>query len=370
MIRVINEDCMEALKKMEDNSIDAIVTDPPYGLSQMPHTLVSDAITKWSNGERDYLPHGKGFMNVTWDSFVPSPALWDEAYRILKPGGHLLAFSGSRTFDLMTISIRLANFEIRDSLQWWYGTGMPKSMNVAKAVEATMKYGSSHPRYLRKIEQDGDGESYTLKGTNNGILGKKRTYDRKVYTPSTDEGIQWDGWGTALKPAFEPITLARKPIAEETLAKNILQYGTGALNIGDTKFTSKDEQEKWLTNLIIDENIAEMIDEQALNSSRFFFVPKPSTKEKPKVDDVSHETVKPLALMEKLVKLVTPVDGIVLDPFAGSGTTLESALQHGYSAIGVEREPKYIPLIKSRLERNTDAQDLFNDCQNVEIVFE
>lgn len=355
MIKVINEDCIETLKKLPDDSIDSVVTDPPYGLSQMPHTVVSDAIVKWSNGERDYMPSGKGFMNATWDNFVPSPALWDEVFRILKPGGHLLAFSGSRTFDLMTISIRLSGFEIRDSLQWWYGTGMPKSMNVSKAVEATVKYGSSHTKYLRQVEQDGNGESYTLRGTNNGILGEKRTYERKIYNPMTEEGKAWEGWGTALKPAFEPITLARKPISEDTLAKNILKHGTGALNIDDTRYLSIDknkETEKWLPNVFIDEEIAKALDEQALNASRFFFVPKPNSKEKPNVEGVKHETVKPIDLMTKLIKLVTPIDGTLIDPFAGSGTTLESALISGYNAIGIEREEKYIPLIRERMNRN------------------
>lgn len=350
MITVYNDDCLERLKEFEAESIDAVVTDPPYGLSQMPHTQVSDAIVKWSSGERDYLPQGRGFMNATWDSFVPSPALWDEVYRVLKPGGHLLSFAGSRTFDLMSISIRLANFEIRDNIQWWYASGLPKSLNVSKAVEAETLYGSSHTKFLRKVEQEGDGESYTLKGTNNGILGSKRVYERKVYSPRTEEGKEWNGWGTALKPAYEPIVVARKPMSEPSLAKNILKHGTGALNIEATKFG---DEQKWLSNVIADEQIAEELDAQALNTAKFFFVPKPNSKEKPKVDGISHETVKPIALMEKLVKLVTPKDGIVLDPFSGSGTTLEAAMINGYNAIGIEREDKYIQLIKARLERNS-----------------
>lgn len=359
MITVYNDDCLDVLKRFDNDSVDAVITDPPYGLSQMPHSLVSDAIVRWSSGDREYLPKGKGFMNVSWDSFVPAPALWDEVYRVLKPGGHLLSFAGSRTFDLMSISIRMANFEIRDSIQWWYATGLPKSMNVSKAVEAETLYGSSHTKYLKKVEQEGTGESYTLKGTNNGILGEKRTYERKVYIPRTDEGKQWEGWGTALKPAFEPIVVARKPLSEPSLAKNILKHGTGALNIEDTKFG---QDEKWLTNVLMDEKIAEELDQQALDSAKFFFVAKPTSKEKPKVDGVSHETVKPLALMEKLIKLVTPKDGVVLDPFSGSGTTLESALIHGFDAIGIEKEEKYIPLIKNRLERSRFHHD-------VEVVF-
>lgn len=359
MITVHNDDCLKVLRNFDDESIDAVVTDPPYGLSQMPHTLVSDAIVKWSSGDREYLPQGRGFMNVSWDSFVPAPALWDEVYRVLKPGGHLLSFAGSRTFDLMSISIRLANFEIRDALQWWYATGLPKSLNVSKAVEAETLYGSSHTKYLRKVEQEGDGESYTIKGTNNGILGTKRTYERKVYSPRTEEGKQWNGWGTALKPAFEPIVVARKPLSEPSLAKNVLKHGTGALNIDSTRFG---EENKWLTNVLMDETIAEELDKEALDAAKFFFVAKPSSKEKPKVDGVSHETVKPIALMEKLVKLVTPENGVLLDPFSGSGTTLEAAMIHNFDAIGIEREEKYIPLIQSRLERS----QIFNDT---EIVF-
>lgn len=348
-VKIYNDDCLERLKSFDSDSVDAVVTDPPYGLSQMSADKVTQTLVKWGNGERSFVPAGKGFMNVSWDNFVPPPALWDEVYRILKPGGHLLSFASSRTFDIMNLSIRLANFEIRDSIQWLYGSGLPKSMNVSKAVESEVLYGSSHTSFLRKTEQKGDGESYTLKGTNNGILGEKRVYERKTYSPSTDEGKKWDGWGTALKPAFEPITVARKPLAESSVARNVLEYSTGALNIDDTRFG---EEKKWATNVILDESQAERLNEQSPNAARFFYIPKPSKKEKPSVDGITHETVKPILLMRELVKLVTPVDGVVLDPFAGSGTTLEAAALEGFSAYGIEREEKYIQLIEHRLNNS------------------
>lgn len=345
MITLYNNDCLNILKTMKDNSIDSVITDPPYGLSQIPLTKFTNILEKWLTGERDYIPTGKGFMNLAWDSFVPPPALWDEVYRVLKPGGHLLCFSGSRTHDLMNISLRLANFEIRDTLQWIYSSGLPKSLNAAKAVEAETLYGSSHTVFLRKLEQEGGGEAYTINGTNNGILGTKRTYERKTYKPSTDIGEKWDGWGTSLKPSYEPITLARKPMSEASLAKNIIKHSTGALNIDDTRFGP---DKKWPTNILFDEEQAKKLDEQLANASRFFYVSKPSKKEKPVIDGISHETVKPLDLMIQLVSLITPENGTILDPFAGSGTTLEAAWKQGYTSIGIEQESRYIKLIEQR----------------------
>ena len=163
-------DCLEVLHTLPDSSIDSIVTDPPYGLSKEPE--MTEVLRHWLAGD-DYQHKGSGFMGKSWDSFVPGPAIWREALRVLKPGGHLLAFFGSRTYDMGTLSIRLAGFEIRDQIMWLYGSGFPKSRNL-------------------------DGE--------------------------------WQGWGTALKPAHEPICVARKPLAG-TVTTNVLEHGTGALNI-------------------------------------------------------------------------------------------------------------------------------------------
>lgn len=203
-------DCIEVMRGMTDGSVDSIVTDPPYEL---------------------------GFMGKSWDStgIAYNVELWTEALRVLKPGGHLLAFSGSRTYHRMACAIEDAGFEIRDQIMWLYGSGFPKSLNLSKAIESTILNGSSHSTALRKTEQDGDGDNYQLTGKNNGILGETRVYDRKVFSPSTTEAQEWEGWGTALKPAHEPIVMARKPLSEKTVAKNVLQHGTGALNIDGSR---------------------------------------------------------------------------------------------------------------------------------------
>lgn len=173
---VINMECLIGMRMtLADNSIDAVVTDPPYGLSKQPD--MNEVLRHWLNGD-DYVHTGGGFMGKTWDSFVPGPSIWKEVFRVLKPGGHLLAFFGTRTYDLGTLAIRLAGFEIRDQIDWVYGSGFPKSLDVSKATG--------------------------------------------------DE--QWQGWGTALKPAHEPICVARKPLAG-TVAENVLQFGTGGMNI-------------------------------------------------------------------------------------------------------------------------------------------
>lgn len=132
--RVYLGDCRKVLRELPDNSVDSIVTDPPYGLSNTTPELVSKAIVRWVSGERDFIPDGKGFMGKDWDAFVPPPAVWDECFRVLKPGGHVLAFFGSRTMDLGQLSIRLAGFEIRDNIAWMYGSGFPKSMDIGKKL--------------------------------------------------------------------------------------------------------------------------------------------------------------------------------------------------------------------------------------------
>ncbi len=378
-VEVLNADCLAALRDMPDASVDAVVTDPPYGLSNTTPTQVADTITRWVTGDREYLPSARGFMGHEWDGFVPPVAVWDECLRVLKPGGHLLAFAGSRTHDLMTLGIRLAGFEIRDSVAWLYGSGFPKSMDVSKAIESHTLNGKSNSRALRQTEQDGDGDAYTLTGKNNGIMGEARTYDRKTFTPATDAAREWEGWGTALKPAFEPVTLARKPLTG-TVAANVQEHGTGALNIDATRIgndtvgwggkaaggqTWNDGNNglgkngaprpvagRWPANVVLDESQAAELDRQA-SASRFFYVAKAPKSERPVVDGTAHPTVKPLALMRWLVRMVTPPGGTVLDPFAGSGTTLEAAMLEGFNVIGIEREADYLPLIRARIERAT-----------------
>ena len=230
-----NGDCIETMKAMPPESVDAIVTDPPYGLSNTTPAQVADTITKWAGGDRDHVPTGRGFMGKSWDAFVPPPAVWDECMRVLKPGGHMVVFAGSRTQDLMGLSIRLAGFEIRDSLAYLYGTGFPKSHDVSKAIDKAA--GVKREVIGSKIGQPGyhlkpggkAGEAY---GSGiNGHTADERLAASQITAPATPEAAQWDGWGTALKPGHEPIVLARKPLAEKTVARNVLAHGTGAINV-------------------------------------------------------------------------------------------------------------------------------------------
>lgn len=369
MATIHHGDCIETMNAMPPESVDAIVTDPPYGLSNTDPGSVADTITKWAGGDRDHVPAGRGFMGKSWDAFVPPPAVWDECLRVLKPGGHMVVFAGSRTHDLMGLSIRLAGFEIRDSMAWLYGSGFPKSHNVGKST--------------------GD-ERYA-------------------------------GHGTALKPAFEPIVLARKPLAEKTVARNVLAHGTGAINVdacriaGDMSggnwvgtqtapigyhggtagsgYQGQQPSGRWPANVLLDQHAAAWVDEQsghqkdgvAVNrnrdpeavkhasiygmyrngtrddigygggggASRFFYTAKAPKSERPNVDGVQHPTVKPLAIMRWLIRLVTPPGGTVLDPFAGSGPTIEAALIEGFNPVGIEMEPDYLPLIQHRIDRAT-----------------
>ncbi|WP_277268368.1 DNA-methyltransferase [Pantoea septica] len=211
-------DCLAVLKTLPDNSVDSIVTDPPYGLSKEPD--MAEVLRHWLAGD-DYQHKGGGFMGKSWDSFVPGPSVWRECLRVLKPGGHLLAFFGARTQDLGTLAIRLAGFEIRDSIAWMYGSGFPKNMDVSKQIDkmagAAREVISEKVKHLN-FDPNSEGGGGFKRGT---II---------TSAPATDAAKQWEGWGTALKPAHEPITMARKPFKGSVTA-NVLAHGTGALNI-------------------------------------------------------------------------------------------------------------------------------------------
>lgn len=422
---LLRGDCIEQMRRIPDASIDAIVTDPPYGLSEHPPTMIAKAVTAWTTGDREHVPNARGFMGREWDAFVPPPAVWDEALRVLKPGGHLLAFAGSRTLDLMGLSIRLAGFEIRDSIAWLYGSGFPKSLDVSKAIDKAA--GAEREVIGRTVMpfrvDNAANRGTSLAGSVNGDFSKQ-TENGYRYTehsaPATPDAERWQGWGTALKPAFEPIVVARKPLIG-TVAANVLAHGTGALNIDATRIGTdkrhnlsasngsvvgmgiegsmaagetegRDAIGRWPANVVLDESQAAALDEQsgvstsrAANrgnlgagpfsrlegggsiegtdsvrghddsggASRFFYVAKAPKSERPVVDGVAHPTVKPLALMRWLIRLVTPYGGVVLDPFAGSGTTLEAAYLEGMESIGCELTPDFWPLIEARIERVT-----------------
>lgn len=441
-------DCLAVLRTMPDNSVDSVVCDPPYGLS---------------------------FMGKRWDYDVPSVEIWAECLRVLKPGGHLLAFAGTRTQHRMAVRIEDAGFEIRDMIAWVYGSGFPKSLDVSKAID---KHGPSgqvpfaefaaHYEARRKASGLTHAQVCAAGGwhgaTNHGgtsanwangygmptaeqwailqpLLGlgdewavrvEREQYEREVIgkravnrgvaftsdgpdeipitAPGSDAARQWQGWGSALKPALEPITVARKPLVG-TVAANVLEHGTGALNIDGCRVATNGEQPKgsgareswramegrtdlqdhgenvtpaagrWPANLIHDgDAAADLLGEAA----RFFYCAKASKRDRDEglehMDAVHrpngnkwtdqdyrvargerpasaesgprkniHPTVKPTDLMAYLCRLVTPPGGLVLDPFMGSGSTGKAAIREGFRFIGIEREASYLEIAKARI---------------------
>jgi hypothetical protein len=404
-VRLYHGDCRMVLPGMEGESVHAVCTDPPYEL---------------------------GFMGKRWDAsgIAYDVELWSECLRVLKPGGYLLAFGGTRTWHRLACAIEDAGFELRDSMAWLYGSGFPKSLDVSKSIDkaagAEREIVGQRDRYLDgRVRQNlGDrNEVYGVGLTANGVAG--------ITAPATTAAKQWEGWGTALKPAFEPIVVARKPLSG-TVAATVLEHGTGALNIDACRVAYGEDAPsqqawnakgsggagsdhagqfnealrdayargdvpvpsgRWPTNVVLDESQAAELDRQSGvlasganptrrgsdkfrdaygefagqeecipargadtgGASRFFpvfrYEAKADAAERPRVDGVAHPTVKPIALMRWLVRLVTPPGGTVLDPFAGSGTTLQAARAEGFDVIGIEREADYLPLIRERLER-------------------
>jgi len=236
-IKLYNGNSLDVLKRMKDNSIDSIVTDPPYGLSQHTEQDIIDALTAWLAG-KEYETNKKGFMANTWDSFVPGPEIWKECYRVLKPGGHMLVFAGTRTQDLMGIALRLSGFEIRDTIMWAYGSGFPHSHNIGKAIDRIQ--GNERKKIpatgnLHKNKNMND-DNWTKIGMENPLMDDNN--------PISLEAKRWNGWGTALKPAYEPILLVRKPIEEKNVALNVLKYGTGGINIDECRVETEDDLER------------------------------------------------------------------------------------------------------------------------------
>jgi site-specific DNA-methyltransferase (adenine-specific) len=356
-IKLINNDCIEAMKAMEDNSIDSIVTDPPYEL---------------------------GFMGKSWDStgIAFNVAVWTEALRVLKPGGHLIAFSGSRTYHRMAVAIEDAGFEIRDQIMWVYGSGFPKSMDISKALDK--QEGIWRGRAGAPLEDD-DKRSFG------------QHYERNPKEPPyTDAAKQWQGWGTALKPAHEPMVLARKPVVG-TVANNVLTYGVGGLNIdasrveGEVPSVPMAEWTRSGTTGASDQRNGEMSQPHSAGRwpanfihdgletewAKFFYCAKTSKRDRnegldgfeekfsPTMGDgigakehnpetaakkaKHHPTVKPTSLMQYLVRLVTPEGGTVLDPFMGSGSTGKACAYEGFDFIGIDQSAEYVEIARARI---------------------
>ena len=390
-VKLMLGNCLDRLKDLDDNSVDSIVTDPPYGID---------------------------FMGKKWDYDVPSTEIWEQAIRVLKPGGYLLAFAGTRTQHRMAVRIEDAGFEIRDMIAWVYGSGFPKSHNISKSIDKM----AGAEREVVGIA----GSSGSVRNAMAGDFSGGEYYETKS---TTDDAKKWEGWGTALKPALEPITVARKPLEEKTVAKNVLKYGTGGINIdasriptnpdvddarlggngswktGKASFSvghgsikgddiSSSEQGRFPANFIHDgsEEVTELFPDtkgrsnqgsskkskgdgkavvygkytgelecgastnrdpigfQEGSTARFFYVPKTSKKDRNDGMTNNHPTVKPTDLMRYLVTMVTPKGGTTLDPFMGSGSTGRGAKLGGFNFIGIELDENYLEIAKARID--------------------
>lgn len=404
-VEIFQGDCLQVLRTLPDASVHSVVTDPPYGLE---------------------------FMGNQWDGNVPDAAVWREALRVAKPGAFLLAFGGTRTFHRMAVAIEDAGWEIRDCIMWVYGSGFPKSLDVSKAIDkaagaerSTVSTGKPVKRMIPGADQNASGS---------WIKDSGKEYQPGLSLPTTDNAKRWAGWGTALKPAWEPIIVARKHL-EGTNAANVLKHGCGALNIdgcripgekaggsgeppyafrgenhrpfhdtrkrdgeqsanrrytesGAVNFAATpgprggDDRGRYPANLIHDgsDEVIELFPEVASgkpagikaggkkncfgefaggvpvtgfgdagSAARFFYCAKASGDDREPWNN--HPTVKPLALMKYLVRLVTPESATVLDPFLGSGTTAMAARSEGCNCIGIELNPEYVQLAKRRLQQ-------------------
>ena len=499
-------DCLEWLRTLPDCSVDSCVTDPPYGLGREPDPR--EVLAAWLSGA-EYQPGGRGFMGKSWDAFVPSPVVWAEVFRVLKPGGHLLAFAGSRTYDWIALGVRLAGFEIRDQLMWIYGSGFPKSHDVSKAIDrardkgedvaralivtrwingAIAASGLRHADILRAFGfNEGSGqighwsarsaasqpaaptvEQFTslikLLGSPlvpapvaralleaNDVKGQPGAawYDREIIgqhagemggflgdrlgqskgnitAPATEAAQRWQGWGTALKPAHEPIVMARKPFPG-TVADNVQAHGTGAIHVDGCRVGTVDTytrtgtrervrgyvgiksedtipalpqhpQGRWPANVLHDgsaEVVAGFPGEDDASAARFFYSPKASRAEREAgldalgdyrgtTDDGRqtaadnayqrgatqrrnvHPTVKPAALIGYLQRLVTPPGGLTVDPYLGSGTAAIAAEREGFRFAGCERETPYAVIAWHRWKHAAQEARAEAEAQQVE----
>jgi len=437
-----NGDCLEVMRGLADCSVDSCVCDPPYHLVGIHKRFAKTSGADRKPGTDQYGRLSRGFMGETWDGgdIAFRVETWAEVYRVLKPGGHLLAFSGTRTYHRMAVAIEDAGFEIRDQIGWMFGSGFPKSHDVAKGID-------------KAAGLDTEGEPLpTNREVDEAEVGSKefRMGSKTAHVPQTAEAQQWDGWGTALKPAWEPICVARKPLIG-TVVDNVLKFGTGALNIDGCRVPVNDDDYakncsgdrghagtrdkdatgstdirvgggsaasgRWPANIAHDGS-AEVIEAfaqygergasapvkgtepstpaknvygkfnrsvgtffhgDAGTAARFFYCAKASRADRdagceelpdvkvgmvsetsgqhvtrrdggaPDVGKNNHPTVKPTDLMRWLTRLVTPPDGLVLDPFMGSGSTGRGAVREGFRFLGIELSPDYLKIAEARI---------------------
>lgn len=468
MGRVVEGDCLEVMRGMEENSVDAIVCDPPYELTSIVKRFGkkgSKAAKHGTDGRFSRL--SKGFMGKTWDGtgIAMRPEVWQEALRVAKPGAYLLAFGGTRTFHRLACAIEDAGWILKDTLSWNYGSGFPKSHDVSKALDH--KAGAEREIVGKGKPKKTASQCFHESGQNR--VGAQKTF---YGDPITPEAKQWEGFGTALKPAWEPVILAQKPL-EGTYAENVLRWGCGALNIdackigtekhivhgkstgdfqpggGIAKKDYRQKQGRWPANFLLSHSVfcekvgekrvkskaggshpynwhggdsgrgemhahwdsdgletvedwrcvpdcpVRMLDEQsgetksnwrkgkahgkssifgsgkasatetvddAGGASRFFYCAKASRSErnaglsaehnlfmKREAKKSDHPTMKPIAIMRYLCRLVTPPGGVVLDPFAGSGSTGCAAVLEGFEFIGIEKEKGYAEIARARI---------------------
>lgn len=400
-------DNIQWLKTLPSDSVDSVLTDPPYGLTSIVKRF-GKANSKDAQFGSDgvFKRSSKGFMGKEWDADVPSVDFWREVYRILKPGGHILSFGGTRTYHRMVTNIENAGFEIIDQLQWIYATGFPKSHNIGKAIDKQqgnkrkdLGFDITTPNEREKGLVNTKVPLWMDKPIENNVYGKdKRTIlQRKQKSIGNSVG---EGWGTGLKPANEPICLARKPSSERTIALNVIKHGTGGINIDGCRIeytSSKDEKHqqnirkgigeffsgavksicvdpistgRFPSNVLIDESIGRILDEQSgvknqeqtnIGPSKFFYIPKPTKKEKSiGLNQISntHPTVKPISLFSYLVRLITPPGGTVLDPYMGSGSGGISTLLEGFKFIGMDKDPEYFEIAKERIKNYESYREI------------
>ena len=334
---ILQGDVRKVLKTLPSDHFDGVLSDPPYGMA---------------------------FMGKRWDYYLPSVNVWTELLRVLKPGAHGVLFGGARTSHRLAVNVEDAGFELRDTIAWLYGSGLPKSLDVSKAID-------KEARVSRKVV--GRSEATAATGGVYGAYG--RGFD--ITVPFTAATRQWDGWGTTLKPAHEPIILCRK-FFEGTVAQNVQRWGVGALAIDGCRVGSekrhngsasrneifgqfkgaetggRDAIGRWPTNVCLDEEAAAALDAQN-GVSRFFYTSKASKAERGKGN--RHPTVKPLDLIRYLAQLILPPKRRgkprrILIPYSGSGSEIIGCLQAGWDeVVGIERELEYIQIAETRIRK-------------------